>query len=335
MKIPSSDTIYYISWYANVDRLNPVHSFLYYRGVYSLIEPCFVLISLLFNYVALGDVKCYLFLCTVFIYVLQSISIYQVSKVVHAPNTIIVLLIILLAFYNPLFIQSVHALRQMLATSIFMFAISRRVVTGKNSWWLILSSLLTHTSVIVFIPIILIPLAFEKLTFKRIFLIFSLSLFFLVGYSSIGTFLQGSSFEYLSYVGDKIVTSADHNQMNLDLKGFYLYNIPFLSLTLFSLLNIKKTSGLITVYYILYFVTFFVIVTNLISSEVSVRYSMFICSFFPYCLLAFAMSCRKYSQVILQFMAIAFVLYFCYLLLGDTSYDSVPYNLLKPFPIIF
>lgn len=333
-KIASSDTIHYLNWFEQVDRAHPIHSFLHYRGEYSINEPAFAILSILFNYITLGNAEGYLFLCTFFIYILQFYALYLVCNKFDVSPKVTILLILLLAFYNPLFLQTIHGLRQMLATAILMLAIARRVISGKNNWILLLWALLTHTSVLAYIPFVAFSFFYQKLSFSRTIIISVLSILFFYFYNQLGGIFQSSGIEYISEVGNKLADVSKNNQMDLALRGFYMYNIPFFAITLFSIFSPKNKYGEMTVYYVLYIVTCIVVVANPISTEVSIRYAFFVCSFFPYCFLALDLANKNVSNLVLPVITLLIVLIFFYLLAGDPQYPGIFILLFKPFPFI-
>lgn len=270
-KTISSDTIHYIAWYSNIDRTKPLESFFFYRGYYTIVEPLFTIISIIFNYLTLGNKIGYLFFCSFLIYFLQFYAIYIIAVKFKITNKHIITLIIMLAFINPLFIQSVHALRQMISTSFLMLAIAYKVTRGKNNWYLIGASFFTHMSAIAYLPLILLPICYRKASISRIIAIGLIVSILLIMSESIGAFLGGIDSEIMSAAGEKILSR--NNELNLGLRGFYLYNIPFLIITTISLFYNKGQYQELSIYYYLYIITFIIVITNPISTEISIRYS--------------------------------------------------------------
>lgn len=321
-KLASSDTVHYLNWYNAIDRLQPLNSFFFYRGSYSITEPLFAVISIVINYVTMGSETAYLFICTVIIYFMQFYAIYMVAEKFRVRSRYTIYIILMLAFANPLFIQSVHALRQMLATSFLMLAIAYRVVQGKNNWYLIVASFLTHMSVIAYLPIVVINTSYKSLTIKRVVSIGILVIVSILIYQNIGAMLESSSFELVSAAGDKMINSSNNNEMELSLRGFYIYNIPFLLIALISLFKMRKKYSGVNVYYYLYFITFFIVVLNPISTEVSVRYAFYIFSFFPYLFIDFYLTKRNFA-VVISMTAVLFTSIFFVLLARDSNYADI------------
>lgn len=328
-KIASSDTIHYLTWYSNIDRSYPVLSFLFYRGDYSINEPLFTIISIIINYLTLGSETGYLFLCTFLIYSLQFYSIYIVAKHYNISNKMILVFMIMLAFFNPLFIQTVHALRQMIATSFLMMAIANRIVTGKNSWALMIMAFLTHMSVMVYLPILILSISYKKMTVSHVLLISGLVYGCLMAYNNIGNILGGMNSEILSAAGEKILNSSEHNDMDLALRGFYMYCTPFALLTCYSALSNKGAFPSMSIYYYLFIITFCV-VANPISSEISIRYSFYEYSFFPLTMMAYYLTNRISASKVLPIVSLLLVVIFFMLLSRDKSYESLSILLFKP-----
>ena len=334
-KIASSDTIHYLTWYSNIDRSHPVSSFLFYRGDYSINEPLFTIISIIINYLTLGSETGYLFLCTFLISFLQFCSIYIVAKHYNISNKMILVFMIMLAFFNPLFIQTVHALRQMIATSFLMMAIAKRIVTEKNSWILMIMAFLTHMSVMIYLPILILSISYKKLTVFHVLLISGLVYGCFMAYNSIGNIMGDMNSEILSVVGEKILNSSKHNEMDLALRGFYMYCVPFVLFTCYSALSSKGAFPSMSIYYYLFTITFCIVALNPISTEVSIRYSFFEYSFFPLTMMAYYLTNHTSASKVLPIVSLLLVAIFFILLSGDKSYESLSILLFKPFPLFW
>lgn len=331
-KTISSDTIHYLNWYNEIDRTDLINSFLFYRGVYSISEPLFAIISIAIYLITSGSEIGYLFFCSFIIYTIQLYAILLVAKKFEIDRTYIVCLFLMLAFVNPLFNQSVHAIRQMIATSFLMLAIAIRVVCGKNSWWMLIAAFLTHVSVLVYIPLVLLSICYKEVTTKRALVVGCLVFLLIVVSDSIGSLLSGMGSEVLTAAGEKIVQSTEHNQMELGLRGFYLYNIPFIIVTMISIFSNKGKYPDLNIYYYLYIITFCVVVINPISTEVSIRYSFYIFSFFQYSFLLYILTNSERASIVIWTFTFILVGTFFWLLGGDSTYASISNILFKIFP---
>ena len=146
--------------------------------------------------------------------------------------------------------------------------------------------------------------------------------------------MGGMGSEILSAAGEKIVQSSDHNQMELNLRGFYIYNIPFLLVTILSLCSNRGQYPSLSVYYYVYVITFLIVVLNPISTEVSIRYAFFVFAFFQYSFLAYYTTNRTKASVILPVTTGLLVLIFFWLLAGDRTYAGISTILFKLFPFM-
>ena len=333
-KIPSSDTVHYLEWFQAVDRNKPIDSFLYYRGVFSLKDPLFTVISIVLNYLTFGSIGGYLFFCTSIIYLLQFFAVVNVAKRMEINRFYIALTILVLAFCNPLFIQSVHAIRQMMATAMLLYSVSYRVVYGKNNWYMLIASLLTHFSVVLFIPFIILPFFYKKFSIVRLAqMVFSVVGVVLLS-KIILPFLAEVGEDNLSEFATQVGISMNNNEMTLGLRGFLMYNIPILVLALLSFINGGWTKGELMIYYFLYIIVFSFVLINPISTELSIRYGFYIWSLIPYCILAFIVVFRRNAKVIILPISILFVLVFFNLLARDPSFPKLMFLFLKPFPLL-
>lgn len=331
-KTATSDTIQYLNWYNSVDRSHPIDSFLFYKGSYSIVEPVFTIVSIIINYITWGNEQAYLGICTFIIYSLQFYAIYIVAVKYNVSKRYIICIIVMLAFANPLFIQSIHALRQMMATSLLMLAIAYRVINGKNNWYLILASFLTHMSVIAYIPIIVLNAPYKALTFKRVISMSAMVVGLIMISENIGSFLGSMDADLLSATGEKIISSRKHNEMDLTLRGFYMYNIPFFIIGFISLINSHRKCTSINIYYYIYFITFFIVVLNPISTEISIRYAFYIFSFFPYLFIAFYIFNRNHCAIVIPMFALILTIIFFWLLSHDNNYAGITFLLFRFLP---
>ena len=332
-KTATSDTIYYLEWFTNIDRLHPIQSFLSYGEGNFLYEPLFAIISITMNYLTLGSEVGYLFLCSFLIYFLQFYALYVVADYYKISSSIILVLIAMLAFLNPLFIQTIHAIRQMIAASFLMMAVAKRIVSKRSCWVYIMMAIFTHLSTIVFIPIFVLPQSYKRISAFSVLLVSALVFLGLGVYDSFGNLLSSMSSEEISQVGNKILDSAEHNEMKLSLKGFYLYCIPFALLAAYSAFSNNGAYPKISIYYYLFFITFCIVVLNPISTGVSIRYSFYVYSFLPYTAMVYCLTNRRTAPMILPILSIMIVAIFFILLSRDNSYADILTILFKPLPL--
>ena len=243
------------------------------------------------------------------------------------------MIVCVLSFCNPLFIQSVHALRQMLATAILLYAISYKVENGKQCWLLLLISFLMHSSVIVFLPLIVLPILYKRFSILRFILILIVLTFAIVASQFLIPMMQSSGDDTLIEFATHAENSMNNNEMSLGLKGFLLYNLPIMLFTVISFIRLGWTNGDLVIYYFLYFIVFCFVVFNPVSTELSLRYGFYIWSLIPYSLIAFVTVFKNQSKIYIEFITIFFSVVFFYLLSRDPNFPNLGKMFLTIFPM--
>ncbi|WP_071145196.1 EpsG family protein [Bacteroides ihuae] len=336
-KVATSDTIYYLSWFESIDISQPIHSILYYKNSeYSIQDPFFNILSVFFYYIALGNTNGYILLCTIIIYFFHYLAIYSIAKTTSASKTEIIAIVIALTFYNPFFIQSIHGLRQTIASAFMIYAISQRVC-GNNKKFIIygLLSVFTHSSTLVYIVLALIPQLYKRAKIKTLFIIFTCFAVFVIFNQSIALALASLDIEMLSGAGTRLSDTYNNpSSLTLSMRGFNLYCIPLMFCAILNFIHRDRLGGGIFFQYA-FVLTYATIVAFQFAPVFSVRYFFFVGSFFPFILIYFfnpgTIKSRRFCVSIAAFL---FLFFFFYLGLGR-DYAPIFDILIKPFMLFF
>lgn len=174
-KIFASDQIGYAEMYNLVPKYSIFEALLYLKPSYDLdsySDPAFKLYCYIAYYITFGNEYLYFSFTSFIIYSVLFASLIKFFTRFRNDSATIVCSIIVAAFFFQLFNQTAHAIRQILAGSIIIYAISSKAVNGKNHWFFLLIPVLIHISSLFFLFLSLLP---YKLYFnKRFFLLFVL-----------------------------------------------------------------------------------------------------------------------------------------------------------------
>lgn len=117
-------------------------------------EPVFFIFTYLMYYLTNGNVAIYLIISTVLAYTFFFTAIYKFFMIYTNNNSIIVFAILLAAFFPQLFSLSAHLNRQFIAASILLYALVMKLFYNKNIWLFQLIAILTHSTTLLFVPLL-------------------------------------------------------------------------------------------------------------------------------------------------------------------------------------
>ncbi len=149
-KLPESDLLNYIDWYASAQE-SSVQEYillnsrepLYFIGLYGIANS------------PVSSEKFFIFLSTVLSYYIFLYAIVKLSICVKLNFKSPVGLVILFILFAPMVSLSAHFMRQFLAGSLVVLFFSEYVTTNKKKWLILLFAILIHYSSILFVPIAL------------------------------------------------------------------------------------------------------------------------------------------------------------------------------------
>lgn len=144
-------------------------------------EPVFYAFSYIFYYITDNNFSLYIFFIVFTGYLLLFSALHKYWSNFVNDYKIILFSVFIIAFFNNYFSYSGHLVRQVWATSFFLFFFVEKIQSNKNKWLYLIAALFIHTSVIMLFLIIFIP-SIKKRVSKRIFIgfmLFSIVMFFL------------------------------------------------------------------------------------------------------------------------------------------------------------
>lgn len=285
-----SDQIYYAKIFVSVDTTNILDAIWKYRGkdFMSSKEIVFNIYSVLCNKLTHANPRAYFFILTVNVYLLHFLSLHKILFASNRSKSEIVCAILLMAFFTPFFIQSIHAVRQILAASFVLYAVAYRAVESKNHWFFLLVAFLIHNTTIFFIILALLPQLYQKLSLKQALTFLTIFALFVMFYVKIGILLNALDFVAIGSVGRRLMNVANSTELKIfSIRSLYIYATPMLASNFFIIkreYQSEKLSPIVCISY-LSILTFLLIVGFTGAATVQFRYQFYLYSFIPFVLL--------------------------------------------------
>jgi len=179
-KIPESDLIMYIDKFTMATQ----YSLLEYLST-QIKEPLFWIITYSIANITNANSNIYIFILTTvsYIFILNAVKKFYDNKNKKIDKSFFVFMMFITISTPWLFGYSAHLIRQFLSFSIILFVLVNKVFYNKNSFILFLSSVLIHTSALLFLPLLYIKALRSKISLKHILIIliiYATSIFLLV-----------------------------------------------------------------------------------------------------------------------------------------------------------
>jgi len=319
-----SDQIYYARIFVRADTSDFFNAIWNYRGKDFLTykEIVFNIYSVFCNLLTNANPRAYFFILTVNIYLLHFLALHKVLFASERSKWEVLCAVILMAFFTPFFIQSIHAVRQILATSFVVYAIAYRAVSGKDNWLFLIVAFFIHNSTIFFILLAFIPYLYRKLDVRQSIMFLLIFGLFTVFYVQVGVLLDAMDIGVMSSVGRRLISAGSSAEDKLfSLRVFYIYTIPTLISSFFILRReYRKENPLpIICFSYLSILTFFLIEGFSGAVTVQFRYMFYMYSFIPFVLLFPEESTGKWQRIFYPVITVFFVSRF---FLVDTDWSK-------------
>jgi len=341
-KIPENDLLFHASQYLEANKFTLLDYLNYIEK-----EPLGYTFNYLFYYLSGGSVKFWIIAFSFISYMLFFHAIKRFFIKINAPINLLVLGLILAAFFPQLFSLSAHLIRQFIASAIFIYFAIDKIFYKNNKWWLVVIGVLTHAS-----SLILFLLVYFKFlgNFKRYRIVNIILIIMLLSYQSISKVLLNVFGEMNSTVKYILVrASAD---TTFELGDFQFLNFIMMFVMIFIVLSsnkfierqfikekkhslwsnnkpLNKNSQQLVIkkdlkfFFSTMIILSFFILTNLNQSELSNRLFFFLFFYFPFIFPLF-IGRFKNSTSIGYLLSILFILFFIYrLVFGVWEYASL------------
>lgn len=284
-----SDQIYYAAIFAHADTSDFWDAVVMYRGseYISWKEIIFNFYSVVCNILTGANPRAYFFIVTVNIYVLHFLAIHKVLFASRRTKMEVLCAITLMAFFTPFFIQSVHAVRQILATAFIIYAIAYRALERKNLWLFIIIAFFIHNTTIFYIALALLPQIYRIMSYKQISIFLFVFGLFTVSYVQLGMLMEAVDIEGggIAAVGQRLASGNESGSANIfSLRSLLIYAIPLVGASLLIIMReykIRKPTPILPFCY-LAIITLMLILSFFQMPTVQFRYQFYLYSLFPF-----------------------------------------------------
>lgn len=221
--------------------------------------------------------------------------------------------IAILLFFPYLFANSLHIVRQFLATSIIFYVTTVKAAYNKNLWWFALIDIFIHTSVAFFIPFLFVSRFRQPIGKNNIYL-YILILSGIISISIIANFIlsatDGLPIEYLL---NKAANGTTFETTLALPKLLFSVIITIIPIICTYLVNKKMKKVPVVNYYIsISFFLLFFILANPNQSELQLRYNFFFWQLLPYLAGICLKGIKIYPKYLLLFMGLLFLFWNIY-----------------------
>jgi hypothetical protein len=273
-KIPDSDFSVYLDWYS----MAADTSLLEYLALFTR-EPLFFTWMYFVSNLTSGSESAFVFLSTLFAYVLVLINTVRIGKYFSLGNRAIILVIICFIYFGPLFSLSAHLMRQFLAAALVLTFYTTWIVSSKRPWWILIVALFVHYSAALFIVFAAMKVP-QRLSVSLSLMLATVSLAVVFMLSK----LVANSFSSVPVFG--LIFSRIVNEEGADIGHLSLMAIVFvISIALFSIAGqrsnlISKSKGLSNLYAAVIFLALIVLIANLSDETVEVAKRFYFYEYF-------------------------------------------------------
>ena len=277
-------------------------------------------------YLTAGRYGLYIFINTILVY----IPFFYVTKELYQDKKNAG--IICLCFFTQFFNLTIHLQRQVLAFSIFIFAMYRKAKTGKTNYLLLFVAIFTHSTILFFIPFLYFNLFYERMTIKRAIqvLVLGLAIIFVVSRIMMAKEIEQMSDNALSYSLNRIHNGGGTDDVEFHLANFLVFNIPILyvSVKRMFLKGLNRMEYVVNNTYLLLFIFVLSFTGN---DLVQYRFSFFTYGYIGFLLPALLKGSNRYCKTYYLIISVFFVARF-YLTFDQItwSYDPIWKSLLFP-----
>lgn len=136
-------------------------------------EPVYSFITWCLYWLTGGNLRLFFFAISLGIYLPVFFATYKLFKAINVSKGALICGILALAFFTQYFVLTVHLIRQMLASSIVIYAIAYHAVNGKNNWTLLIVASLIHTSAMLLAILSVVPWFYRRMNIKQICIVFA------------------------------------------------------------------------------------------------------------------------------------------------------------------
>lgn len=318
-KIPENDLEWYVDFYLMANNMSFSD---YLSQLTGGKEQLYQVLVWIIHLIGGNNFHIYSFIISLISYIFLLKGLLLLFKTLNNSYYEKITIIFILLFFPYLFANSIHIVRQFLATSIIFYVISVNACTNKNYLLLAIMDMFIHTSAVFFIPFLFIN-KFKNPVGKNNLYLYLLIIFGLLSLSIIANYIlpmvAGLPLEYLmkkAANGTTFETSLPLSQL---LFSILITIVPIICTYKINI-SLKKISAVNFFITISFFLLFFIII-NPEQTELQLRYNFCFWQLLPF-LAAISLKGLKISPLKLVLtMVLLFSFWNCYnLFLSEWDY---------------
>lgn len=283
-------------------------------------------------YLTGGHYGLYIFINTLFVYIPFFYVIKELFQDKQNGAYAILAGIICLCFFTQFFNLTIHLQRQVLAFSIFLYAMYRKAITGKTNYILLFIAIFTHSTILFFTPFLYFDFFYERMTIKRAIQVLALGVvaIFVLSRIMMAKEIEQISDNALSYSLNRMHMGGGTDEVEFHLLNFLVFNIPILYIALKRMF----LNGLNRMEYVVnntYLLLFIFVLSFTGRDLVQYRFSFFTYGYIGFLLPALLKGTNRYCKIYYLIISLFFVVRF-YLTFNQITwkYDPIWKSLLFP-----
>lgn len=188
-KVIESDLAGYVDRFLKVSQYGYIKTLTYQTDFESFKDVGYGTFVYISYYVLFGNYRLFIFVITFLIYILLFMSIIKMGKQKMIPIYLLLASTITIAFFSQFFTLTAHLIRQMLASSVFIYALTFKDVSHKKYYFLCLLSFSFHSSLALVIILSFLPFFNRRLKKKEFLMLLLFTVSFVSVFSVAASYL--------------------------------------------------------------------------------------------------------------------------------------------------
>lgn len=234
-KTPENDMVRYLEMFSEAPK-NGLENTIKFWGTENLKEIVYGTFVYYSYFILDGCKGLFIAVVTFLTYFFLFRAIYIIDSKDKRSNYILVAAVISVAFFSQYFTLTAHLIRQVLATSIFMYALALRINKQRIHWIWLAVSFSVHNAIGVLIVLSMIPYIKKRINIFTLLILLGLTILFTIYFTKIAGFLETFVDSYALYRASGAEGAADGTK-GLDVIAAFIIFIP---LGIISLINSCK-----------------------------------------------------------------------------------------------
>lgn len=335
-KVVESDLAEYVSMFENVPNRGYLQTLSFLTDDNRIHEVVYGTLVYLLYYVTFGSTGLFVAILSFIIYFFLLISFWGYGRRTSTPYCALVAGILTISFFSQYFSLSAHLIRQLMATSIMMYAILWRDVSFKRyAIWCIVAFNI-HNSMALLILLSAVPFFVRWLSKKQLMLFGGIAFGITLSFMIVASFIL----ERFSGDGDVVSTlsrassavgQSDGNEANM--LAIMIVTIPMMVISIYAIL--KKTIEGSPIYYNMCFAISIFVLNLSFAPLIQYRVFYVLYSFIPFVLFTtFDHNSGLTKRIYFSIPLFLFLLFFYSLGRGAFEYCTTQEALLLPYPLL-